>query len=78
MFTTVKVRRGLARDDFRDPGWFAQPPGTRAFEWTGALPDPARSGTGPSGAARDVRVASGPTLEFNVKKPSGSSGHGGH
>ena len=43
MFTTVKVRRGLARDDYKDPGWFQQPPGTQAYEWTGALPQPVRA-----------------------------------
>jgi len=32
MFTTVKIRRGLARDDYRDPGWYRQPPGTVAYE----------------------------------------------
>ena len=25
MFTTLKVRDGLARNDFRDPGWYTQP-----------------------------------------------------
>ncbi len=30
MFTMIKVRDGLARDDFRDPGWYAAPPGTTA------------------------------------------------
>jgi hypothetical protein len=28
MFTVVKVREGLAPDDFRDPGWFRHPDGT--------------------------------------------------
>ncbi|MFO1327267.1 MAG: copper oxidase [Rubrivivax sp.] len=35
MFTTVKVREGLARDDYRDPGWYEHPRGTVAYEWTG-------------------------------------------
>ncbi|MBL8274142.1 MAG: multicopper oxidase domain-containing protein, partial [Xanthomonadales bacterium] len=30
MFTVVKVRDHLAPGDFRDPGWFANPPGTVA------------------------------------------------
>jgi hypothetical protein len=30
MFTLIKVREGLARDDYRDPGWFAHPKGTVA------------------------------------------------
>jgi len=28
MFTVVKVRDGLAAGDYRDPGWYAHPPGT--------------------------------------------------
>ena len=35
MFTVVKIRDGLARDDYKDPGWYKQPPGTTAYEWTG-------------------------------------------
>ncbi|MCC7274582.1 MAG: copper oxidase [Alphaproteobacteria bacterium] len=38
MFTVVKVRDGLARDDYRDPGWYRHPKGTVAYEWTGPLP----------------------------------------
>ncbi len=30
MFTVLKVRDDLARNDFRDPGWYANPPGTVA------------------------------------------------
>ena len=33
MFTTVKVRKGLARDDYKDPGWYKAPPGTVASEY---------------------------------------------
>jgi FtsP/CotA-like multicopper oxidase with cupredoxin domain len=32
MFTTIKVREGLGRDDYRDPGWYKAPPGTVAYE----------------------------------------------
>jgi len=32
MFTVVKVRDGLAHDDYRDPGWYRHPPGTVAWE----------------------------------------------
>ena len=31
MFTVIKVREGLARDDYRDPGWYEHPPGTVAW-----------------------------------------------
>jgi hypothetical protein len=44
MFTVVKVRPGLARDDYKDPGWYQHPAGTVAYEWTGPqLADPARA-----------------------------------
>src|SRR5450830_534298 len=36
MFSVVKVRKNLARDDYRDPGWYKAPPGTVAYEWRGA------------------------------------------
>ena len=39
MFTVMKVREGLAADDYSDPGWFDHPPGTVAYEWTGSLPE---------------------------------------
>jgi FtsP/CotA-like multicopper oxidase with cupredoxin domain len=35
MFTVVKVREGLPRGDYRDPGWYKHPPGTVAYEWKG-------------------------------------------
>ncbi len=37
MFTVVKVREGLARNDYRDPGWYRHPPGTLAYEWKGDI-----------------------------------------
>ena len=62
MFTTLKVRDGLARNDFRDPGWYRQPQGTGAYEWTGAMP------TAPVAPATGT---SRPGVEFNVRKPTG-------
>jgi hypothetical protein len=38
MFTVMKVREGLATDDYRDPGWYKHPEGTVAFEWKGEAP----------------------------------------
>ena len=43
MFSVVKVRDGLAADDYGDPGWFKHPEGTVAYEWTGDVPEPARA-----------------------------------
>jgi hypothetical protein len=50
MFTTLKVREGLARGDYKDPGWFQHPKGTLAHEWTGALPDAPRAPGAPPAA----------------------------
>ena len=42
MFSVVKVREGLSANEYSDPGWYENPPGTQAWEWTGELPDHAR------------------------------------
>ena len=42
MFTTLKVRKGLAKNDYKDPGAYKFPKQTVAFEWAGAeaaMPD---------------------------------------
>jgi FtsP/CotA-like multicopper oxidase with cupredoxin domain len=44
MFTVVKVRDGLAKDDYADPGWFEHPSGTVAYEWTGDVAPVERQG----------------------------------
>jgi manganese oxidase len=31
MFTVVKIREGLARNDYKDPGWYKHPTGTVAY-----------------------------------------------
>jgi FtsP/CotA-like multicopper oxidase with cupredoxin domain len=38
MFTVVKVREGLARGDFKDPGWYRHPTGSVAYEWKEEVP----------------------------------------
>lgn len=35
MFSVLKVREGLARSDYRDPGWYRNSPGTVAYKWKG-------------------------------------------
>jgi manganese oxidase len=37
MFSVVKVREGLARNDYKDPGWYKHPPGTVAWEFKDQL-----------------------------------------
>jgi hypothetical protein len=58
MFTTLKVRAGLGRNDYRDPGWYQHPAGTVAREWTGELPAAAQapgSAAAPAGETVTVR-----------------------
>jgi len=72
MFTTVKVRHGLARNDYRDPGWYKHPTGQVAYEWQGdnsAMPDATRAPNTQSAAPKP-----GETV-LKVKKPSGHEGH---
>jgi manganese oxidase len=45
MFSVVKVRQGIGADDYSDPGWYENPPGTEAQEWTGPVPEPAMHDT---------------------------------
>ena len=65
MFSVVKVRKGIARDDYNDPGDYKHPSGTVAYEFTGIAPSPPRNGPPPSGANTK--------MEFKVSKP-GSKG----
>jgi FtsP/CotA-like multicopper oxidase with cupredoxin domain len=55
MFTVVKVREGLARGDYADPGWYKHPPGTVAYEWTGA-PPPASRAAAPQADSKTLMV----------------------
>ena len=74
MFTMLKVRKDQKAGDYKDPGWYKQPAGTQAFEWTGALQEPARFKAESTGVM--------PTMEktiqkepVNVRKPSGPMQH---
>jgi FtsP/CotA-like multicopper oxidase with cupredoxin domain len=58
MFTVVKVREGLARNDYKDPGWYKHPPGTVAYEWTGEPQKIARAAA-PSADASTLSVRRG-------------------
>lgn len=60
MFTTLKVRAGLAKNDYRDPGAYAHPSGTIAYESTEVLAEPQRQQV-PAGR---------PSIELDVRKPA--------
>ncbi|HAT32230.1 MAG TPA: copper oxidase [Janthinobacterium sp.] len=72
MFTVLKVRKDQKRGDYSDPGWYKHPPGTLAYEWTGALPEPERA---VSAGGQSMPVLNKANVELTVRKPSG---HGGH
>src|SRR5450759_1050496 len=68
MFSVVKVREGLARDDYKDQGWYQHPAGSVAHEFKGPAPEaPSRQG-----AAAPMRDE----IEVTVVKPR-MSGHSG-
>jgi hypothetical protein len=66
MFTILKVREGLARGDYKDPGWYKAPAGTVAYEWTGEAPQVTR-------AAQSAGTPSDAVL--TVRKPGQHHGH---
>lgn len=77
MFSVMKVRRGQKAGDYADPGWYRHPPGTNAFEWTGALDAPARFRAEGQGAMPVGKPIDRP-IEVQVRKPGGDAGHAGH
>ena len=74
MFTMLKVRKDQKPGDYKDPGWYKQPPGTQAFEWTGSLPDPARFKAESMGAMPMVETPT-QTTPVQVRKPMGPMAH---
>jgi manganese oxidase len=77
MFTVVKVREGLARNDYRDPGPYKYPERTVAYEWTGESLNPQRA---PTSRATELDPRSGKStgqreVILNVRK---TTGHGSH
>lgn len=64
MFSVVKVRDDVKRGDYRDPGPYRHPPGTVAYEYTGAVQAPTRA---------SAPKADGKTVD--VRKPKGGHAH---
>jgi manganese oxidase len=68
MFSVVKVRDGLDRNDYRDPGWYRHPAGTVAHEVDASPPNAPRKGaSAPRGGA----------IEVAVRKPKATSRNAG-
>ncbi len=70
MFSVVKVRDDVAAGDYREPGPYAHPAGTVAYEFKGELPSARRD---PAAAAAASTVSEGDGLR--VRRPSGHRGH---
>src|SRR5499426_685036 len=70
MFTLMKIREGLAANDYRDPGPYKHPEGTVAYEFTGDVADAPRQ----SGSANSP----GTSTPARAIKPGASGGHKGH
>jgi manganese oxidase len=62
MFTVVKVREGLAHNDYTDPGPYQHPPGTVAYEVKGTAAEPVR---------RSDKSSTGGRPTVKVVKPGG-------
>jgi hypothetical protein len=65
MFSVLKVREGLAKGDYKDPGPYQHPKNTRAYEYTGEVPE----------VKRPTTVETQSAVELQVRKPSGHEGH---
>jgi len=72
MFTVVKVRDGIGRNDYKDPGWYKHPPGSVAYEWTGSQQEIPSSGKAPGASSAPAK--SGETV-LKVRKGSSHHGH---
>jgi hypothetical protein len=72
MFTVVKVRRTQKPGDYSDPGWYQQPPGTQAYEWTGPLAEPQRFRV-EGGRSMPPQTSPATDIEVKVRKPNGHS-----
>jgi hypothetical protein len=59
MFTLMKIREGLAANDYKDPGNYNHPQGTVAYELKGDATEPPRSGDAPAPASPPTVVKPG-------------------
>jgi len=64
MFSVVKVREGLARNDYKDPGWYRHPAGTVAYALEGTAPHAEKAAAAPPAETM-----------LKVRKPGGHAGH---
>ena len=68
MFSGLKVRKNQKQGDYKDPGWYKHPAGEVAYEWTGAVPKPARVAAA-GGKSMPVQNMPAGEVEVQVRKP---------
>ena len=69
MFSVVKVRAGLARGDYKDPGWYRNPPGTVAYKVDAPTAAPARNSAVAGTAAATHGSREGRMMTMEVRAP---------
>jgi FtsP/CotA-like multicopper oxidase with cupredoxin domain len=67
MFSVVKVREGLAANDYKDPGWYQHPPGTVAYELKDVETPPAKRASPASSRPGETQL--------KAVKPTKHKGH---
>jgi hypothetical protein len=67
MFTVMKIRDDLERGNYKDPGWYKNPEGTVAHEWTGDA--------GKAAEAPPNNASTNTEIEVRVVKPTGPMNH---
>ncbi|MGB4813219.1 MAG: copper oxidase [Methylophilaceae bacterium] len=70
MFSLLKVREGLTKGDYKDPGPYQHPKNTRAYEYLGEMPEVNRNEL-----KKPVTIETKSTIELQVRKPTGHEGH---
>jgi manganese oxidase len=68
MFTTLKVRQDLQKNDYRDPGDYKFPANSVAYEWQGEMPATTSAPEAKQSTLKDA-------VEVNVKKPDHNTTH---
>jgi manganese oxidase len=75
MFTVMKVREGLAANDYKDPGPYKNPPGTVAYEVDAAAAGEPTRQQGTVGPGMKMPGMEMPGMDMPGMKSGGHHGH---
>jgi len=78
MLTVLKVRANQPPNDYRDPGPYAFPSGTVAFEYRGPVPEAVRPPSPPQAAHGEVRRGAHGGMQGGMQGGHGGGAHGAH